>query len=50
MIGTFEENKYCKGADILIRMEDYHRLFRKFSITDEEFFFERIGKIVKKET
>lgn len=50
VIGTFEENKYCKGADILIRMEDYHRLFRKFSITDEEFFFERIGKIVKKET
>lgn len=48
VIGTYEDNEYCSGDDILIRMEDYHKLYSDFSITDETFYFERIGTIVKK--
>ena len=49
IIGTYEENDYCSGNDMLVCMEDYHRLYSEFSITDESFFFERIGEIYKKE-
>ena len=48
VIGTYEDNEYCSGDDVLIRMEDYHQIFLKFSITDESFYFERIGTVVKK--
>lgn len=48
VIGTYEDNEYCSGDDILIRMEDYHRIYSDFSVTDETFYFERIGTIVKK--
>ena len=48
--GTYEDNEYCSGSDILIRMEDYYRLYSELSVTDDDFRFERIGEIVKKET
>lgn len=48
IIGTYEENEYCSDGDILVRMEDYHKIYSEFSITDEEFYFERIGTIMKK--
>ena len=49
IIGTYEENEYCSGNDLLVSMEDYHKLYSAFSITDENFYFERIGKVYKKE-
>ena len=48
--GTYEDNEYCSSSDILIRMEDYYRLYSELSVTDDDFRFERIGEIVKKET
>ena len=49
IVGTYEENPYCSGGDILVSMEDYHKLYSAFSITDENFYFERIGTVYKKE-
>ena len=49
IIGTYEENDYCSGNDMLVCMEDYHRLYSEFSVTDENFYFERIGAVYKKE-
>ncbi|MBQ8497020.1 MAG: ABC transporter permease [Clostridia bacterium] len=46
IVGTYEENEYCSGNDMLVCMEDYHRLYSEFSITDESFRFERIGKFM----
>ncbi len=48
IVGVYEENEYCSGNDLLVCMEDYHRLYSEFSITDESFFFERIGAVYTK--
>ena len=48
IVGVYEENEYCSGNDMLVCMEDYHRLYSEFSITDESFFFERIGAVYTK--
>ncbi|MBR6745610.1 MAG: ABC transporter permease [Clostridia bacterium] len=48
IVGVYEENEYCSGNDLLVCMEDYHRLYSEFSITDESFFFERIGTVYTK--
>ncbi len=48
IVGTYEENPYCSGEDILILMDDYHRLYSEFSIMDENFYFERIGAIYER--
>ena len=51
IVGTYEENPYCSGNDMLVSIEDYHKLYSEISITDENFYFERIGAIyTKKET
>ena len=49
IVGTYEENPYCSGSDMLVSMEDYHKLYSEFSITDENFYFERIGSVYPKE-
>ena len=49
IVGTYEENNYCSGNDMLVCMEDYHQLYCEFSITDEKFRFERIGMVYTKE-
>ena len=49
IVGVYEENEYCLGNDMLVCMEDYHKLYSEFSITDENFYFERIGAVYKKE-
>lgn len=48
VIGTYEENEHCSGSDILIRLSDYQRLYSRLSVTDEDFYFERIGTITEK--
>lgn len=48
IVGTYEENNYCSGNDMLVCMEDYHQLYCEFSITDENFRFERIGMVYTK--
>ncbi len=40
--GTYAENIYFSGNDILVSMEDYYKIQRHFSVTDEEFYFERM--------
>lgn len=30
VVGTYEENEYCSGTDILVRLEDYKDLQRAF--------------------
>ena len=49
LIGTYEENPYCSGGDILIGLGDYHRLYSAFSVAEGSFCFERIGTVYKKE-
>lgn len=49
IVGTYEENPYCSDGDILIMMDDYHKLYSEFSVMDENFYFERIGEIYTKE-
>ena len=48
--GTYKPNKYCSGTDILMSLDDYHKLYSEFSVTDENFYFKRINEVVKKET
>ena len=48
IVGVYEENEYCSGNDMLVCMEDYHKLYSEFSITDENFYFERVGRIEKR--
>ena len=48
IVGTYAKNEYCSENDFLVYMEDYHRLYSEFSITDESFFFERIGAVYTK--
>ncbi len=40
--GTYEENAYVSGEDILLSMADYHKVYHSFSVTDDEFYFERM--------
>ncbi len=47
--GTYKENPYCSGNDILMRMEDYNKIYAEFSLTDDVFCFERVGEIVSVE-
>ncbi len=55
IIGTYAENPYCSGNDVLMIMDDFHTLYRKMSILedipgDEAIMrFERIHTIIKKE-
>ena len=48
IIGTYKDTEYCSGSDILLRMEDYHRLYSEHSVTTDEFYFERIGAVYTK--
>ncbi len=55
VIGTYEENPYYSGDDILILMDDFHSVYREMSILedipgDETIMrFERIHTVIKKE-
>ncbi len=49
IVGIYEENEYCSGNDLLVSIEDYHKLYSEISITDEHFHFERVGEIYKRE-
>lgn len=49
IIGTYKDTEYCSGSDILLRMEDYHRLYSEHSVTTDAFYFERIGAVYIKE-
>ncbi len=40
--GIYEPNEYFSGNDILMTMEEYHSVMAHFSITDEDFCFERM--------
>ncbi len=42
IVGTYEENEYFSGTDILVSMEDYQKLYQEFSVTNEDFYFERM--------
>ncbi len=48
IVGTYEKNEYCSGNDMLVCMEDYHKLYSEFSITDENFYFQRVGEIYER--
>ena len=45
--GTYRDNEYCSDDDVLLRMEDYYRFYSRLSITDSDFYFKRIERIVK---
>ncbi|MBQ8498056.1 MAG: hypothetical protein IJ489_11475 [Clostridia bacterium] len=47
--GTYRDNKYCSGSDILVSMEDYHKMYAACSITDNENHFTRITDVYTKE-
>ena len=47
--GTYRDNAYCSGDDILVSMEDYHKIYAGCSITDEENHFKRITDLYTKE-
>lgn len=47
--GTYKENEYCSGNDILVSMDDYHQIYSDISVTDRKDRFKRIGMIWKKE-
>ena len=47
--GTYKENEYCSGDDILASMEDYHKIYSDISVTDHENHFQRIGAVWEKE-
>lgn len=47
--GTYRDNAYCSGNDILVSMEDYHKTYAGCSITDEEDHFTRIADVYTKE-
>ncbi len=50
IVGTYAENPFCSGSDMLVCMEDYDELYHQFSITDQDFYFERIGEIIERES
>lgn len=47
--GTYQENEYCSGDDILVSMEDYHKIYSDISVTDHINHFQRIGAVWEKE-
>ena len=49
IVGTYKDNEYCSGTDILVSLDDYHLFFSKSSVTDEEHHFKRIHEIFQKE-
>ncbi|MBQ9747970.1 MAG: hypothetical protein IJV98_04220 [Clostridia bacterium] len=49
IVGTYRENEYCSGDDILVSMEDYHKIYSYFSVTEENACFQRIHEIQPKE-
>lgn len=49
IVGTYAKNEYCSGNDLLVSMDDYHKIYSEFSVTDENFYFERVGAVYKKE-
>ncbi|MBQ8496540.1 MAG: hypothetical protein IJ489_03685 [Clostridia bacterium] len=49
IIGTYKDTEYCSESDILLRMDDYHRLYSEHSVTTDTFYFERIGAVYTKE-
>ncbi len=42
VVGTYEDNEYFSGNDILLSMTDYNTIYRYFSVTDDEFYFDRM--------
>ena len=46
--GTYRDNEYCLGNDLLVSMEHYHMVYSDISVTDREHHFERIGTVYKK--
>ncbi len=40
--GTYEENEYFSGNDVLISLEHYYKVRTWFSVTNDEFYFERM--------
>ncbi len=42
--GTYEENEFFSGNDVLVHMDDYHALYQNISITDSEYYFTRISE------
>ena len=49
LVGTYGENPYCSGSDILVGLADYHRLYSHFSITSGGYYIERIGAVYPRE-
>ena len=47
--GTYRDNEYCSGNDLLVSMEHYHMVYSDISVTDREHHFERIGEVFQKE-
>ncbi len=47
--GTYKDNAYCSGNDILVSMADYHRIYSDISVTDRESHFERVGAVYPRE-
>ncbi len=45
--GTYAENPYFSGNDILVSMEEYHKIYENFSVTDDDFYFERMAVFVR---
>ena len=44
--GTYEKNEFCSGNEVLVSMEDYHKLYSLISLTDPDYHFHRIGEVV----
>lgn len=49
IVGTYKDNEYCSGNDILVSLENYHKLYSHLSVTEEEECFKRIHEINLKE-
>ncbi len=47
--GTYKDNAYCSGNDILVSMDDYHRIYSDISVTDRDRHFERVGAVYPRE-
>lgn len=49
ILGTYKDNDYCSGTDILISLENYHKLYANISVTETDKCFKRIHEIYMKE-
>ncbi len=49
IVGTYKDNEYCSGSDILVSLENYYKLYSYLSVTEEEECFKRIYEINLKE-